>query len=218
MKNLFTFKAALFDLDGVVLDTESQYSQFYGEVGREFHPDVPDFAWRIKGMTLSQIYDAWFGGQVELQAEITRRLYEFEAHMQYEYIKGFPAFIEDLRAAGVKTAIVTSSNDEKMQNVFRSRPELKTIFDRILTSNDYAASKPDPDCYLTAARIFGVLPTNCVVFEDSINGLKAGRASGAFVVGLTTTNPTEKVAPLADFTAPDFTQLSQFLLSSCHPS
>lgn len=218
MKNLFTFKAALFDLDGVVLDTESQYSEFYGAVGREFHPDVPDFAQRIKGMTLSQIHDAWFGGQPELQAAITRRLYAFEANMKYEYIRGFPEFIGELRTAGIKTAIVTSSNDEKMQSVFRARPELKTLFDRILTSEDYTASKPDPDCYLTAAGLFGMQPTDCVVFEDSVNGLKSGRASGAFVVGLTTTNPQEVVAPLADFTIRDFTELSLPLLSSCRPS
>jgi HAD superfamily hydrolase (TIGR01509 family) len=200
-------KAALFDLDGVVLDTESQYSEFYGSIGREFHPEVPDFAWRIKGMTLSQIYDAWFCGQPELQAEITRRLYAFEANMKYEYIKGFEAFMQALKEKGIKTAIVTSSNDEKMQSVYQARPELKTLFDRILTSKDYAASKPAPDCYLRAAELFGVEPTECVVFEDSINGLKSGRASGAFVVGLTTTNPREKVEPLSDLTVADFTEI-----------
>lgn len=200
-------KAALFDLDGVVLDTESQYSEFYGSIGKEFHPEVPDFAWRIKGMTLSQIYDAWFGGQPELQAEITRRLYAFEANMKYEYIKGFEAFMQALKEKGIKTAIVTSSNDEKMQSVYQARPELKTLFDRILTSKDYAASKPAPDCYLRAAELFGVEPTECVVFEDSINGLKSGRASGAFVVGLTTTNPREKVEPLSDLTVADFTEI-----------
>lgn len=209
MKDLFTFKAALFDLDGVVLDTESQYSEYYGAVGREFHPEVPDFAQRIKGMTLGQIYDAWFGGQTELQAEITRRLYAFEANMKYEYIEGFPEFIGELRTAGIKTAIVTSSNDEKMQSVFKARPELKTLFDRILTSEDYTLSKPDPDCYLTAARLFGVQPTDCVVFEDSINGLKSGRASGAFVIGLTTTNPKERVEPLSDLTVANFVGLSR---------
>ncbi|MBQ9641239.1 MAG: HAD family phosphatase [Bacteroidaceae bacterium] len=213
-----TFKAALFDLDGVVLDTEGQYSQFYGEIGREFHPEVQDFAQRIKGMTLSQIYEAWFGGQTELQAEITRRLYKHEANMTYEYIGGFEDFIQSLRVAGIKTAIVTSSNDEKMENVFRSRPELKEWFDRILTSKDYTASKPDPDCYQTAVRLFGAQPKECVVFEDSVNGLKSGRASGAFVVGLTTTNPQEVVAPLADLTIGDFTELSLPLLSSCRPS
>jgi len=207
--NWNNIKAALFDLDGVVLDTESQYSEFWGSTGRAYHPETPDFAQRIKGMTLTQIYDAWFSRQTELQAEITRRLNEFEGGMRYNYIKGFEPFIRQLKQAGVKTAIVTSSNDEKMQSVFRARPELKTLFDRILTSEDYTGSKPDPDCYLTAARLFGVRPAECVVFEDSINGLKAARASGSFVVGLATTNPRELVEGMADLTVADFEEMKE---------
>ena len=197
-------KAALFDLDGVVLDTESQYSEFWGAMGREYHPETPDFAQRIKGMTLEQIYDAWFPEQADVQAGITLRLNDFEKHMEYPYIPGLPDFVKSLRKAGIKTAIVTSSNAVKMQSALRAHPELKELFDRILTSEDYTGSKPDPDCYLTAARLFNVQPADCVVFEDSINGLKAGRASGAFVVGLTTTNPEEKVAPLSDLSVADF--------------
>ena len=53
-------KAALFDLDGVVIDTESQYSLFWGSIGRQYRPDVPDFAERIKGTTLESIYANWF--------------------------------------------------------------------------------------------------------------------------------------------------------------
>ena len=53
-------KAALFDLDGVVLDTETQYSVFWGMIGKEYHPELPDFALRIKGLTLVQIYDKYF--------------------------------------------------------------------------------------------------------------------------------------------------------------
>ena len=53
-------KAALFDLDGVVFDTESQYSIFWGMIGREYHPEMPDFEYRIKGQTLVQIYDKYF--------------------------------------------------------------------------------------------------------------------------------------------------------------
>lgn len=53
-------KAALFDLDGVVFETESQYSIFWGMIGREYHPEIPDFEYRIKGQTLVQIYDKYF--------------------------------------------------------------------------------------------------------------------------------------------------------------
>ena len=130
-----TFKAALFDLDGVVLDTEGQYSQFWGQMGREYRPDVPDFAQRIKGQTLVQIFDAWITDP-DKRAEINRRLDEFEAGMQYNYIEGTRAYVEELRRRGILTAIVTSSNRPKMEAVYRARPELKTLFDRILTAED----------------------------------------------------------------------------------
>lgn len=205
---MYTIKAALFDLDGVIIDTENQYSEFWGAIGREFLPDVPDFAERIKGTTLESIYNNWF---VHLQSElpeITRRLNDFERQMQYPYINGAYEFVNTLRKAGIKTAIVTASNDEKMRGVHRAHPELANLFDRILTSEDYAAGKPAPDCYLEGARGFGLQPEECVVFEDSINGLRAGRDSGAYVVALTTTNPREAVAPLAHAVVADFEKLT----------
>ncbi len=198
------FRAALFDLDGVIIDTESQYSGFYGGIGREFRPDVPDFALRIKGQALHQIYKTWFDGNIPLQNEITRRLDLFETQMDYRYVQGFDRFIRILRDANVKTAIVTSSNDKKMASVYKAHPELHDCFDRVLTADDYKASKPEPDCYLKGAEVLGVNPGECIVFEDSINGLKSGRAAGCFVVGLTTTNPSEVVKQYADLVIPDF--------------
>ena len=68
-------KAALFDLDGVVFDTEPQYTIFWGEQCREFHPEHPGLEHEIKGQTLVQIYDAWFSGELaDKQALITERL------------------------------------------------------------------------------------------------------------------------------------------------
>ena len=210
------FKAALFDLDGVIIDTESQYSEFYGGIGREFRPDVPDFALRIKGQALHQIYDTWFANQPQVQEEITRRLDLFEEQMDYRYVKGFDPFIHILRDAGMKTAIVTSSNDKKMASAYKAHPELHAWFDRILTADDYAASKPEPDCYLKGAECFGADPAECIVFEDSVNGLKSGRAAGCFVVGLTTTNPDDVVKQYADVIAQDFDGLSlERLTCSC---
>lgn len=201
------YKAALFDLDGVVLDTEGQYTQFWGQIGREFHPEQPDFGNLIKGQTLVQIYDAWFAGQTELQATITARLDAYEAEMTYPYIAGVSDYLQQLHSRNIPTAIVTSSNKPKMENVYKAHPELKTLFTKILTSEDFHASKPDPDCYLCAAKALGVDIKECVVFEDSINGLRSGRASGAHVIGLITTNPVETIAPLCDMTIRDFTEL-----------
>ena len=201
-------KAVLFDLDGVVFDTEPQYTVFWGQVCREYHPEIPDLEYKIKGQTLTQIYDRFFSGQDEEQKVITQRLNEFESNMKFNYVEGFEEFIHSLRQKGVKTAVVTSSNREKMESVYRQRPEFKSLFDAILTSEDFEESKPSPDCYLKGAARFGVKPEDCVVFEDSFNGLKSGRASGAYVVGLATTNPAEAIAPYADQVINDFSQFT----------
>lgn len=198
-------KAALFDLDGVVFDTESQYSVFWGEQCRKYHPEHPGLEHEIKGSTLTQIYDCWFSGDLQQeQAVVTERLNAFEAQMRFEYIEGFEKLIADLHAHGVKTAVVTSSNLPKMESVYRRQPGFKTLFDAILTSEDFERSKPDPDCYLKAAQRFGFQNVECVVFEDSINGLRSGRAAGMKVVGLTTTNPQERVAEWSDIQIADY--------------
>ena len=211
---LKSFKAALFDLDGVVFDTESQYSVFWGSICRQYHPEHPRLEHEIKGQTLTQIYDRWFSGALLSERDnITRRLNDYEAQMHYDFITGFQEFISDLRANGVKTAVVTSSNMPKMESVYRHQPDFKTLFDAILTSEDFEYSKPDPDCYLKAAQVLGAQADECIVFEDSFNGLRSGRAAGMVVVGLSTTNPSEAISPFSDLQIPDYVGLSYERLS-----
>lgn len=192
-------KAALFDLDGVVFDTEPQYTEFWGAQCREFHPEHPGLEHEIKGQTLVQIFDRHFSGDLAYSQEIiTNRLNDFEQTMRFDYVEGFEDFVSRLRSRGVKTAVVTSSNIAKMQSVYQSRSEFRQLFDAILTSEDFERSKPDPDCYLKAAERLGAEIDECIVFEDSFNGLKSGRAAGMKVVGLATTNSAESIAPYSD--------------------
>lgn len=202
------FNTALFDLDGVVLDTESQYTVCWDRIGKVYKPDIPQFAHLIKGQTLTQIFDRYFKDEEEAQHEIENQLIEFEKNMDYAYIPGVIAFIKDLKQHHVKTAIVTSSNQQKMANVYLCHPEFETFFDVILTSEDFKQSKPNPDCYLTAAAHFAVSHNQCVVFEDSINGLKAGKAAQMKVCGLATTNSVELIEPLSDMVINDFVGMS----------
>lgn len=198
-------KAALFDLDGVVFNTEPQYTVFWGGQCRLYHPEHPNLEQEIKGSTLTQIYDRWFCGPLEPErAVVTRRLNEFEAQMKFEYIDGFVQLIANLRQHHVKTAVVTSSNKPKMDSVYRAQPGFRQLFDAILTSEDFEYSKPHPDCYLKGAARFELNPNECIVFEDSFNGLKSGRAAGMKVVGLTTTNSLEAIASLSDLQIKNF--------------
>ena len=196
--------AALFDFDGVVMDTETQYSVFWNEQGRKYHPEIPEFGRIIKGQTLNQIYDKYFAGMEEVQQEITAGLNKFEGEMLYEYIPGVAAFIKELRSNKVKIAIVTSSNDKKMSNAYRAHPELKDSVDRILTAEMFTHSKPDPECFLLGAKVFDTVPENCVVFEDSFHGLEAGNRACMTVVGLATTNPESAIRDKAKTVIQDF--------------
>ncbi|MBR2776776.1 MAG: HAD family phosphatase [Prevotella sp.] len=200
-----TLKAALFDLDGVVFDTEPQYSVFWGSICRQYHPEHPGLENEIKGQTLTQIYDRWFSGELEGErVSITERLDAYEQGMTYDFIDGFEALIADLHRHGVKTAVVTSSNQPKMESVYRYQKSFKQLFDAILTSEDFDRSKPDPDCYLKAAQCIGAQTDECIVFEDSFNGLRSGRAAQMAVVGLATTNPVEAIKPLSDMQISDY--------------
>ena len=190
--------AALFDLDGVVFDTEPQYTIFWGSQCKLYHPEIPDLEYKIKGQTLEQIYNGYFNDVIEEQPKITERLNLFEKNMYFDYIDGFINFITLLKEKGIKTAVVTSSNNAKMERVYDYRPEFRSLFDAILTSEMFSKSKPDPDCYLSGAKMFNTTPTNCVVFEDSFNGLKSGNAAGMAVVGLATTNSEEAITALCN--------------------
>ena len=194
----------LFDFDGVIADTESQYTVFWNKMGKDYL-GLEEFGHTIKGQTLVQIFGKYFEGMEKQQAEIVPMLDECERDMSYEYIPGVYDFMLSLKEAGIPMAIVTSSNDIKMQQAYKAHPELLEIVDAILTSEHFSKSKPDPECFLKGMEVLGGKPEETVVFEDSFHGLKAGRASGSRVVGLATTNKREAIAPLCDIVIDDFT-------------
>ena len=193
---------ALFDLDGVILDTEGSYTAFWDDYGSR-HFSEKNFGLKIKGQTLVKILGDYFPEENERKA-ITDAINDFERKMSYPFVPGVENYIKSLKSNGIRTAVVTSSNLLKMENVYRCHPGFREMFDIILTSEDFSESKPSPYCYLKAMRLFGAGPEDCVVFEDSLAGLQAARASGAFVTALTTTNPEEVVRNYADLVIRDF--------------
>lgn len=199
--------AVLFDMDGVVLDTETQYSIFWNKTGRETL-GIENFDSLIKGSTGAQIGEMYYKGREEEFAGIIERNNEWESQMTYDYFPGVVEFIGDLRRNGVKPALVTSSDEKKMIYVYNAHPEMKTMFDEILTAEYFTRSKPDPECFLLAMKMLGVAPENVYVFEDSFHGLTAGMASGATVIGMSTTNPRESIEDKAHHILDGFTGLS----------
>ena len=199
---------ALFDFDGVLMDTEAQYTRFWDETGRKF-VDMDGFGSMIKGQTLVQIFGKYFADRTEEELRaVEEAINEYERNMTYEFIPGARGFLNELRQAGIPTAIVTSSNNQKMSQVYKAHPDLHTLVDAILTSEHFSKSKPDPECFLKGMEMLGGTPESTVVFEDSIHGITAGRDAGAYVVGLATTNKREGIEPLCDMVIDNFSDFS----------
>lgn len=184
----------LFDLDGVLVDTEGLYSEFWTEMGEKRYPTgIPDFANVIKGNTLEVILDTHFPDKA-IQDDIVAHLKEYEANMPYKLFDGVKQLLDELKRMGVPCAIVTSSGPVKMGMLFDRIPGFRTYFDVVLTDADITRSKPDPQGYLMAADAIQRDIRNCFVFEDSLAGTAAGMASGATTVAIASTNPEHVLA------------------------
>lgn len=199
---------ALFDLDGVLIDSERLYTQFWAEVGVRFSIPSPTFALDIKGTTLKDIFSKYFPDE-GVQDLLRKEIVDFEANIVYPVYDGVKRFISELKEAGFKTAIVTSSNDKKMSQLFSQQPWMKEMFDAIITDSNVKNSKPNPEGYLLAAKKIGCDPKNCYVFEDSLQGLAAGHNAGVgAVIGLATTLPHESLSGKADVIFNSFAEIS----------
>lgn len=191
-------QGVLFDLDGVLLDSEGQYSIFWRAMDERFPTGVDGFSSFIKGFHLTRIL-SYFAND-EIREQVVQALVDFEKHMRFEFFPGALELVMKLRDARIPMAIVTSSDHKKMQALFSQHPEFPTLFDAIITGDMVTKAKPDPDCFLLGAKQLGIDIKDCVVFEDSRNGLIAARASGARVIGIATTLSADIVVPLSDLT------------------
>lgn len=195
---------ALFDLDGVLIDTETEYTRIWSEIDSRFPSGVDNFPMVIKGTTLPHILSTYYPDP-QVQKQVVDMLNRCEAAMDYRQIPGAFEFLQTLKDAGIPAALVTSSNDEKMANVYRRLPKLKDYFRTIVTACDVTHSKPDPEGYRLAAARIGLPSHRCCVFEDAFSGLEAGRKAGGRVVALATTSPRSDLQGRADTIIDDFT-------------
>lgn len=187
----------LFDLDGVLIDSERIYTKIWEAIEEQWPTGVENFAYKIKGTTLEDILDHYFPDE-DVRKQVVKELYRLEGMMIYGPKPGALEFIESLNVHNIPIALVTSSNAKKMQHLWNDMPGFKEEFNVIITGDEVTNSKPDPEGYLKAAAKIGVRPTACAVFEDSLQGVKAGKAAGAYVVGVAGTLKAEDIAPYSD--------------------
>lgn len=185
----------LFDLDGVLLDTEGIYTDFWQTIDDKYPTGVPGFAHIIKGSNLTTILDTYYPDK-ELQKIIISILDGFEKEMKYRPFTDAIKFVDELKSSSIPTCIVTSSSMLKMNNAFEQLPGFREKFDGLVTGDMVKHCKPNPEGYLLGAQQIGLKPENCYVFEDSLQGIQAGLNAGCKVIALTTTVAREQIEKL----------------------
>lgn len=201
-------KTALFDFDGVIVDTEPIYDIFWDEAGERYGTGIDHFAAVIKGTTLPYIMETYFSDRSEeFRQMVIKESTEYESTMPLPAMPGSIEFLHLLKEQGVQMSLVTSSDNTKVERAFKLH-HLENIFDTIVTADRITKGKPDPMCYLLAAKDLNVSPADCIVFEDSFAGIQAGTSAGMRVIGLTTTNPKESLKDKVYEVIPNFEKIT----------
>ena len=201
-------KCILFDMDGVMIDTEPQYDILWRHLGNKYNVGIPNFEMVIKGTTLDNILAKYFSHLSEEEVgNLLKYHNEFEKNMSFDEIPGALNFLEEAKKHGIKAGLVTSSDEEKLEAVNR-RQHFDILFDTIVSAGLITKSKPDPEGYLLAAEKLNAEPENCIVFEDSFAGIQAGKSAGMTVIGLYTTHSKEAIEEKTAIAIPNFMGLT----------
>lgn len=200
--NSFAFSArwgALFDWDGVIIDSSSHHEESWERLARELaKPLPPDHFKRGFGRKNEFIIPellGWARDAAEIRAISLRKeaLYrEVVAERGLAPLPGVRVWLERLRVAGVPCAIGSSTHRANI-DLSLGLIGLADFFTAIVTAEDVRLGKPDPEVFLTAAARIDRAPERCVVFEDAHVGIQAARAGGMRVVAVATTHPAEEL-------------------------
>src|SRR5213080_1609878 len=183
------FHAVIFDLDGILADSEPCWNQIdakllaeYGVTYRgENHRDVLGVSYRLA----VEFYKKAFGLSASIE-ELMQRRGEIATEFFANRVGLFPsakATLEELRQMNLYLAIATSSVSASARP-FLERDGLTPFFDVIVTGDEIERGKPDPDIYLRAAKKLGIRADACLVIEDALSGIAAGKAAGMRVAAI----------------------------------
>jgi HAD superfamily hydrolase (TIGR01509 family) len=183
------FRAVIFDLDGVLADSEPWWNQIdsqllaeYGVTYRgQYHRDVLGVNYRLA----VEFYKEAFGLSAPTE-ELMRRRGEIAVDFFANRVGLFPSsktVLEQLRQINLRLAVATSSVSASARP-FLNRHGLTAFFDVIVTGEEIERGKPEPDIYLRAAEKLGVPADACLVIEDALSGIAAAKAAGMRVAAI----------------------------------
>lgn len=206
------YQAVIFDLDGVIADTEPLKFAAYQQVFQEIYGiELPasDLAWR--GMKEQSVIDYWFG-KFQLTGDskklIRAKREAYRVLLQKGHITAIPGaidFVRQIMDSPKVCGLATSSSRQEATTVLECL-NLLSAFDVITTRDNVQNLKPHPEVYLRTALALKSLPSACVVFEDSQSGVSAAKSARMFCVGLMTSFSRETMSE-ADQIITDFTEL-----------
>ena len=210
--NLDGIEAAIFDMDGTMINNMSYHKkawiEFCNRHGLSLTED--EFRERFSGKKNNQILNTVFGKELSPE-EIKKFTDEKESIYQELYapdikeVQGLRNLLEQLKQRNIKLAIATTAPAGNREFGLKALG-LNDTFEVILGDEHVNRGKPDPEIYLETAKKLGVDPTHCLVFEDSPVGVQAGKNAGMRVVGILTTHTAEELGA-ADQHVNDFAQL-----------
>ncbi len=188
MKDSITVEAILFDMDGLVLDTEKLYTRFWQEAANALgYPMTKEQALGMRslnrGAGLAKM-QSYFGETVDYDAIRGKRIEMMDAFVEKEGVTlkpGIRELLSYLKEHGIKTSIATSSPIERTV-LYLTSVGLEKSFDELVSGYMVEKGKPEPDIYLYAAEKLGVKPEHCMVLEDSPAGILAAYRAGCIPV------------------------------------
>ena len=190
--NMTQVKACLFDLDGVIVDTAIYHFQAWRRLANELGFDFTEHQnEQLKGISRMESLDLILGwGNVSLTDEekqdwATRKngwyLDLVKEMTSKEVLPGVKDFLNILKENNIKIALGSASKNSKL---ILERIEMLSYFDAIIDGNNITKGKPNPEVFLLGAEATRCKPEECVVFEDALAGVQAGKAGGMKVVGV----------------------------------
>ena len=212
-------QAVLFDMDGVVVDSERYWVEL--EEQDIFPTAVANAtisADETAGMNYREIYD-YLAERYEMAVEKEEFIELFDEAAEELYgervslMDGLPALLDDLRERDIQVGLVSSSPIDWIGTVL-DRFEIRDGFDLLVSADELpVAGKPEPDVFLHAAEELGMAPEDCVVIEDSANGAKSANAAGMYTIGYRNESGSDQDLSVADEIVESSAELRERLLA-----
>jgi beta-phosphoglucomutase len=207
-------KCVIFDMDGVVVNTEPLSHAAGSEMYKSLGINVPDEVYstfvgnsdKMIVAKLKNLYDIKLTHQELLEEKYKYFFNAFDNAKDLGLMPGVKQLIQELHSKGIKLILASSSSKKKIEAIF-TRFGLHDYFDGKLSGEDFEESKPNPAIFLEAVRLSGFAKKECLVIEDSTNGIKAAKAAGLYCIAYESGHGLPQDTSEADKVITDFADL-----------